>query len=310
MESVDFQDFLKNFRVKRLLIVFLILTSSIFLNKELSFAEDKLVISAIPDQNPERLNRLYSLLSSELSKSLKVPVIYKPVINYPAAVTAFRTGDLDMVWFGGLTGVQARLQRKGAIAIAQREIDANFHSVFIANTKSNIPTIKNISDLKILKGKRFTFGSESSTSGRLMPQYFLQKAGIIPKEFKNGTPGFSGSHDATIALVNSGAYEVGVLNEQVWHSHIKENKIDLEKVKVIWRTPPYVDYHWLVQPDLDKRFGNGFTLNIQNVLINLKSKSKDQKIILDLFGARKFIPTNNMQYRSIETIGRQIGKIK
>ena len=102
-----------------------------------SLSQEKLSIGAIPDQNPERLNRLYSLLSSELSEKLEVPVVYKPVVNYPAAVTAFRTGDIDLVWFGGLTGVQARLQKNGAKLIAQRDIDSKFHSVFIANTKSN-----------------------------------------------------------------------------------------------------------------------------------------------------------------------------
>lgn len=296
-------------RRKFLIILFFFLANSAFIKQNL-YAKDELIISAIPDQNPEKLNRLYSIFASELSNSLKFNVIYKPVTNYPAAVSAFRNGDLDMVWFGGLTGVQARLQKKGALVIAQRDIDANFHSVFIANTKSNIPLIKNPDDLKLLKGKRFTFGSESSTSGRLMPQYYLHKAGVSTKDFKNKRPGFSGSHDATIALVMSGAYEVGALNEQVWKSHIKKNKTDIDKVKVIWRTPAYVDYHWLVQPDLDKRFGKGFTAKIKNTLLNFNKISKNQKVILDLFGATKFIQASNEQYKIIESIGREIGKIK
>tara|TARA_Y100001968_G_scaffold31757_1_gene24404 strand:- start:1 stop:879 length:879 start_codon:yes stop_codon:yes gene_type:complete len=279
-------------------------------NNKIFLAKESLVVSAIPDQNPEHLNRLYTFLCIELSKALKIPVTYRPVPNYPAAVSAFRTGDLDLVWFGGLTGVQARLQKNGAQVLAQRDIDAQFHSVFIASSKSNLPLITNISGLKLLAGKRFTFGSESSTSGRLMPQYFLEKAGVKVTDFEGGRPGFSGSHDATIALVQSSSYDAGVLNEQVWLSNKRRGRVDSSKVKVIWRTPAYVDYHWLSQPNLDDHFGEGFTEKIKRTLIGLSKQSPEQSKILELFGAEKFIPANVDQYKDIETIGRQIGKIQ
>ena len=255
-------------------------------------------------------DRLYGLLSSELSKGLGVPVRYKPVINYPAAVTAFRTGSIDMVWFGGLTGVQAKLQKPGSRVIAQRDIDARFHSVFIANKKSGIPKIKDIKELKVLKGRRFTFGSESSTSGRLMPQHYLQKAGVKTTDFKGGRPGFGGSHDATLALVQSGSFDAGALNEQVWKDNLRRGRVDKSKVVVIWRTPPYADYHWLVQPNLDKRFGVGFTKKLQRTLLGFKKSSPTQKRILDLFGAKEFIQAHSYHYRDIERIGRQLGKIR
>jgi len=120
-------------------------------------AEGILRIGAIPDQNPEHLNRLYKVLSSELSEQLNVQVRYKPVTNYAAAVTAFRTGNLDLVWFGALTGVQARLQTKGSKVIAQRDIDEKIHSVFIANNKSSIQKINNINELKDTKRQAFYF---------------------------------------------------------------------------------------------------------------------------------------------------------
>ena len=273
-------------------------------------AEEILHIGAIPDQNPERLNRLYKNLSSELSEQLNVKVRYKPVVNYAAAVTAFRTGNLDLVWFGGLTGVQARLQTKGAKVLVQRDIDKNFHSVFIANKKSSLEKINNLNDLKLLKGKRFTFGSESSTSGRLMPQYFLNKAGVKLKDFKGSSPGFSGSHDATLMLVQSGSFDAGALNEQVWESNLKRGRINPSKVFVIWKTPSYYDYHWLAQGNLDKKFRKGFTKELTNVFLSFNKKSKNQKEILDMFGAKKFIESKNENYTKIEKIGRKIGKIK
>ena len=269
-----------------------------------------LKIGAIPDQNPERLNRLYGALSDELGASLNVEVQYVPVSNYAAAVSAFRSGSLDLVWFGGLTGVQARLQTPGATVLAQRDIDAEFTSVFIANGASGLRPITSADQLVQLKGRRLAFGSESSTSGRLMPQYFLGENGVTMAELAGGGPGFSGSHDATIAVVQSGAYEVGALNSQVWQSNVDEGRVDPAKAAVIWRTPPYVDYHWVARPDLDSRFGDGFTGRVQNALLSLTPTTERGALVLELFGAKRFIPAQNEEYSKIEAVGRQLGKIR
>ena len=272
--------------------------------------EQVLKIGAIPDQNPEKLNRLYGSLSEELNASLEVPVRYVPVSNYAAAVSAFRSGSLDLVWFGGLTGVQARLQTPGATVLAQRDIDAEFTSVFIANGASGLQPFTSGDQLVELKGRRLAFGSESSTSGRLMPQYFLGENGVSIDDLAGGGPGFSGSHDATIAVVESGAYEVGALNEQVWRSNVAEGRVDPAKVAVIWRTPPYVDYHWVARPDLDARFGEGFTGRVQAALLALSPTTERGATVLDLFGAERFIPAQNDAYAKIEAVGRQLGKIR
>lgn len=272
-------------------------------------ATQPLEVGAIPDQDPEKLQRLYGNLATYLEAELGVPVEYKPVTDYAAAVTAFKVGDLDLVWFGGLTGVQARLQVPGAEAIAQRDIDADFHSVFIANKSSGIAPISDVNGLQSLKGRSFTFGSESSTSGRLMPQYFLEQANVKLEDFK-GEPGFSQSHDATLKLVEAGTYEVGVMNEQVWKSRLEAGEIDTGKVQVIWRTPAYYDYHWVVNPEIEQRYGGDFIERLQAALLKLDPGVPEQKEILDLFGAGKFISTQNSNYAQIEEIGRQIGKIQ
>ncbi|MEJ5249014.1 MAG: putative selenate ABC transporter substrate-binding protein [Caldilinea sp.] len=266
-------------------------------------------IGAIPDQDPEKLQRLYGKLADYLSAELGVPVVYKPVTDYTASVTAFSIGDLDMVWFGGLTGVQARLQTPGAEAIVQRDIDANFHSVFIANVASGLTPFEDISGLTQLKGHTFTFGSESSTSGRLMPQYFLSLAGVKLEDFK-GELGFSGSHDATIKLVEAGAYEAGALNEQVWNSRVASGEVDTEKVIVLWRTPAYYDYHWVIRQDVEERFGEGFIGRVRDAFLKLDANVPEHKEILDLFGAERFIPTESANYAQIEAVAREIGKIK
>lgn len=270
-------------------------------------------IGAIPDQDPEVLQRLYGRLTDYLATELGVPVVYRPVTDYAAAVTAFRVGDLEMVWFGGLTGVQARLQVPGAQAILQRTIDREFRSVFIANVRSGLRPIQDAKGLVQLKGRTFTFGSESSTSGRLMPQYHLEEAGVSLDDFR-GEVGFSGSHDATIQLVEAGTYEAGALNEQVWKSRVAAGKVDLGRVRVIWRTPPYYDYHWVIHPNAVQQYGPDFVDRVKAAFVKLSAGVAAHREILDLFGAAGaaagFVPTENSNYAEIEAIGRRIGKIR
>jgi len=254
-------------------------------------------ISAIPDQDPEKLQRLYGKVSTYLSTALGVPVEYRPVTDYTASVTAFKVGDLDLVWYGGLTGVQARLQVPGAHAIAQRDIDTAFHAVFITRRASGL---RSLSDLK---GHTFTFGSETSTSGRLMPQYYLHQAGVELSDFR-GAPGFSGSHDKTIALVAAGTYDAGALNAQVWQARVASKAVDTTRVVVFYVTPAFHDYHWVLHPDVEQRFGAGFADKVRSALISL-----DQQDILDLFGAHRFVPAADSDYTQIESVGRAIGTI-
>ena len=275
------------------------------------FANIKVLkVGAIPDQNQNILDKRFNLFSKELSQQLGVEVKYVPVINYVAAVTGFRTKDLDLVWFGGLSGVQARLQTPNSLVIAQRDIDKEFKSVFIVNKKLKISPISNIKGLKKLKNLRFTFGSENSTSGRLMPEYFLNKARIEITDFKGKKAGFSGSHDATIALVNSGAFDAGALNKQVWENNLKNQPKRTKNVSLFWITPDYFDYHWVAQGNLDKRFRKGFTKELKSAILNLDSKNPSQKKILDMFNAKKFIKADAKQYKKIEDIGRKLKKIR
>ncbi|MCS6814323.1 MAG: PhnD/SsuA/transferrin family substrate-binding protein, partial [Cyanobacteria bacterium] len=189
------------------------------------------------------------------------------------------------------------------------DIDADFHSVFIANKSAGLQPITDLKGLQVLKGRTFTFGSESSTSGRLMPQYFLQEAGVTLADFK-GQPGFSQNHDATIKLVEAGTYEVGVLNEQVWKKRVAAGEVDTSKVSVIWRTPAYYDYHWVINPQVKQRYGDDFPAKVQAALLKLDAGNPEHKEILELFGAKKFIKTENQNYQQIEAIGQAIGKIK
>lgn len=270
-----------------------------------------LSISAIPDQEPERLQRLYGLVADHLEAELPgVTVEYVPVTDYLGALSAFAVGDLDLVWFGGLTGVQAQLEVDGALALVQRDIDAEFTTVFIANTDTGIEPFSDVAGLTAVEGHSFTFGSESSTSGRLMPQYFLGEAGLDIGESFTGEVGFSGSHDATIEVVTAGAYETGALNSQVWDSRMAEGTVDTTKVTEVFRTPTYFDYHWVGQPGLDGTYGEGFTDALMTAFTSLDANDPADAEVLELFGATGFIPTENGNYAAIEAVGREVGLIR
>lgn len=265
-----------------------------------------LKISAIPDQDPAKLSTINTTMATYLAGALGVKVEYVPVTDYAASVSLFRTGDLDMVFFGGLTGVQARLQTPGATLIAQRDIDDAFQSVFITSTASNIAPITDAKQLSSLKGKRFTFGSESSTSGRLMPEYFLDQAGIASDKDFAGQPGYSGSHDKTIDLVTAGTYDAGALNLQVWKTRTANGTIDSSKVTAMFITPAYRDYHWIAGPKTNERFGAGFTDKVTAAMLALDYNNPAHKQLLDNYGAKKFVATNAGNYREIESIGRKL----
>ncbi|MBC9733648.1 putative selenate ABC transporter substrate-binding protein [Nocardioides marmotae] len=264
-------------------------------------------ISAIPDQDPAELEAREGALAAYLSDALDVEVEYVPVTDYAASVSHFRAGDLDAVFYGGLTGAQARQQTPGAALLAQRDIDADFRSVFIANAEAGVEPVDDVAGLTALEGTRFTFGSESSTSGRLMPEYFLAEAGVDSAEDFAGRPGFSGSHDVTIDLVEAGSYEAGVLNVQVWEARQEAGTVDLDRVVEVFTTPTYSDYHWLGGPGLDERFGSGFTEDLRAALLDLDGSTAEEEQVLALYGAGGLVPVAEEDYEQVEEIGRRLG---
>ncbi len=258
--------------------------------------------TAIPDQDETKLKERFSLLATHLSKELDLDVKFIPVKSYSASIAAFRNNQVQLAWFGGLSGVRARIVVPNSVAIAQGVEDPNFHSYIIANSSTGLEKADAISEN--IKGKTFTFGSKGSTSGRLMPEYFIRETLKKSPNDLFTKVGFSGNHSKTIALVQSGAYEVGAVNFKVWDRELKEGKIDTSKVKVIYKTPAYPDYQFTAHGDLDKTYGAGFTAKLQKVILAIK----DEKI-LNAFPRSGFIKAENKDFEPILTVGKKIGLI-
>ena len=257
-------------------------------------------VTTIPEEAATEQLRKFGPLVKYLERQLGMKVEFTPVNDYPAAVEALVNKQVEMVWFGGFTHVQAQIRSGGKIVpIAQREEDTQFRSVFIAQTSAGFK------ELAQLKGKQVSFGSQSSTSGHLMPRTFLLQAGIEPeRDFKRVA--YSGAHDATIASVVSGRVDAAALDITVWRKFVDEKKVDTSKVDVFYTTPPFYNYNWSVHADMPAALRERVT----KALLGLSMDNAEGKEILTLNRATRYIPTKAENYKGLETAGRSAGLIK
>ena len=256
-------------------------------------------VSAIPDEAPTELQRKFKPLGEYLAKATGLKVEFTPVTDYPASVEALVNKKVDMVWFGGFTFVQAKVRSKGQVQpLVQRAEDEKFRSVFIT-------TSKDINKLEDLKGKTLSFGSESSTSGHLMPRSYLLAAKINPDTDLKRIA-FSGAHDATVAAVAGGKVDAGALNISVWEKLVNEKKVDPAAVRVFYTTPGYYDYNWTVRSDMPAALKKKIT----DAFLALDPNTPEGKEILALQKATRFIPTKVENYSAIEAVAQSVGLLK
>ncbi len=262
----------------------------------LSQAQQVFRVTAIPDESPTELARKAEPLIKYLEAKLGMKVEFTPVTDYAASVEALVNKKVDLAWFGGFTFVQANVRSGGKVLpLVQREEDEKFRSVFITSD----PAVKTLADLK---AKDVSFGSQSSTSGHLMPRSFLLQAGVDPdKDFKRVA--YSGAHDATIAAVASGKVQAGALNISVWEKFVADKKVDPAQVRVFYTTPPYYDYNWSVHADMPAALRERLT----QALVSLSRDTAEGKQILELQRATRFVPSKVDNYKGIEAAARSAG---
>lgn len=259
--------------------------------------------SAIPDQEETRLREKYAPVARYLESKLAVPVEYVHATRYSDAVQLFKNGDILLAWFGGLSGVQARHAVPGARAIVQGLEDPEFYSYFIAHRDAGIERSDTFP--MAMRGKSFSFGAMGSTSGRLLPEWFIrQNAGASPDAFFSSVS-FSGSHDQTAELVGSGQIQVGVLSYKVYERRVVEGATDPAVAKIVWVTPTYPDYNFTAHPDLERIYGEDMIVRLQRALLEMKDPA-----LLSAFLRKGFIEAHNSDFKAIRKLALELGFIR
>jgi phosphonate transport system substrate-binding protein len=261
--------------------------------------------TAIPDDNTTELREKFKPLAAWLSEQLDVPVEYVPTASYVASVEAFKNGDVQLAWFGGLTGVQARAAVPGARAIAQGKVDPTFKSYFIAHRDTGLERSDEFP--MALEGLSFTFGSDNSTSGRLMPEAFIREhTGRSPREFFGAQNHYSGSHDKTAMLVQSGTFQAGALNYKTYDGMVADGEIDPAVCRIVWVTPEYADYNFTAHPSLDETYGAGFTEKLKRTLISIERP----ELLAAVSRPEGLIEATNEDFAAIEVLSAELGFVR
>jgi phosphonate transport system substrate-binding protein len=235
-------------------------------------------VGVLPDERPDALRHRYEPLIAHLAKELGQEVRLIIPEDYQQLVTRFGSGDLDLAYFGGATYVAAA-EKHGALPLVMRDIDAEFTSYFL--TRAERPETA-VADFE---GLVFAFGSELSTSGHLMPRFFLQEQDIAP-ETLFGEVRYSGAHDTTVAWVRDGQVDLGAANAEVVNAMLRDGRLAPGVLRIVWETPPYADYVWALRPGL----GEAYTTRLQDAFMGLSQIDEEAAGILRRMGAGGFLP--------------------
>ncbi len=254
-------------------------------------------LSMIPTTDPGKVIRESQPLVEYLEREVGGKIDLTVPTNYAAVVEAIANDQVDIAYLGGFTYVQAS-KRSGVMPLVQRERDRNFHSLFITQKDSGINSLAD------LKGHKFAFGDVNSTSGHLMPEYFMREAGV-DLEVVSGAI-YSGGHDATALAVANKKVDAGALDETVFQRMVSENKLDSTQVRVFYTTPPFFDYIWVARKSLDPKIAEAFS----TAMLKLDGNEPTQKVILDLLSASKYVKAEDSDYNKLRQAAIDAGLLK
>ncbi len=256
-------------------------------------AGDTLRIGIVPHQNRDMMRKNFAALMTYIEAStgrktdLIIPDDYRQLLNL------FIEKKIDLALFGGVTFVLAH-SKANAIPVVSRDVDIAFHSVVITNSHSDVASLSD------LRGKSFSFGSELSTSGHLMPRYFFQQAGIDPESFFSAVT-YSGAHDKTVLKVHNGEIFAGAVNQDILKDMITDGRIPARDIKVIWESPPFADYVWAMQEQIFEKYG----AMVRDAFMDLSKDKAQDKLILESLNANYFVPGSLEDFQHLSDIMKQ-----
>ena len=252
-------------------------------------------VGVLPDEAHERLSSRRLPLLDYLSSQLRIPCELISADSYEDLLQRFSDNEIELAYFGGLTFLKAH-HADGAIPLVMRDVDRDFSSYFLVRSESDA---RELTDCRRMT---LSFGDELSTSGHLMPRHFLLEESITPEAFF-AEVAYSGAHDATVLHVRDGLADVGVANAKVVDQMYADGIVQRNDIRVLWETPPYVDYVWAVQarltPSLRRR--------IRNAFLSLSMANSEQNAILEREQARSFLPATLGDFRELTSIAIKLG---
>ena len=278
-------------------LLLLIVAIGCYCGLALSQSAPKLRISMIPTTDPGKMLRDAQPLVDYLEQKTGTKITMTIPTNYAAVVEAMVNDQVDIAHFGGFTFVQISA-RAGARPLVQREQDQQFHSLFITQPGSSINSLKD------LAGHTFAFGDVNSTSGHLMPEYYMRDAKVDGRVIEKAL--YTGGHDATALAVANKKVDAGALDENVFQTMMKSGKITDRQVKVFWTTPPFLDYVWAARKGLDAKISDSFA----KALLDLDARNPQQKVILDFLNAAKYVRANDSDYTKLRQAAKAAGLMK
>jgi phosphonate transport system substrate-binding protein len=254
----------------------------------------RLRIGVLPDQDRKVLEARYAPLVEYLSHNVGIPCELAIPSDYDELVDWFTSRKIQLAYFGGLTFVEAQA-RADAVPLVSREIDLEFRSYYLVRADNTAATLAD------LKGTRFAFGSRLSTSGHLMPRYFMQSGGLRPEQYFAQVI-YSGAHDRTAYMVRDGQVDAGVANANTIASMFKDGRLHDGDLRILGRTPPYADYVWAVRPEMPERIRIG----ILNAFLLLSPDRPNEKAILDSLDANAFLPALSTDFVRLGQIAAEL----
>lgn len=254
-------------------------------------------VGVLPDQNVAILEQRYSPLLSYLEKETGLK--YELVIpgSYIDLLELFNTKEINMAYFGAVTFLKARSD-SGAEPLVTRDVDNRFTSVILVSAESNAQKLEDIED------HSFSFGSRLSTSGHLMPRYFLEERNIKAEDHFREIH-YSGAHDETVYSVQSGRVDAGAVNAVVVKTMLSDGRLKKGKTRILWESPPYQDYIWAIQRDMSAET----RIAVRDAFLSLSKDVPVHRKVLAEIGANYFLPARIADFEKLQSIFDKISPI-
>ena len=240
----------------------------------------RITVAVLPDQSKDALLARHGSLLDYLADTTSLDFELLIPLDYADLVDQFDAGHIDLAWFGGLTFIRAH-EKSQAVPLAFRDVDSRFTSCYLVRGSDTRSTIQEFA------GEEFSFGPPLSTSGHLMPRYFLERDGLYPEQFFAATR-HSSAHDQTARWVRDGTVGLGVASCIIVQSMLEHGSLSSDDIRIIETTPPYSNYVWAVKQTM----AENTKTKLLDAFLALDASDPDNRAILRAQRANAYLPAS------------------